>query len=638
MKKIQKNAVRFDNLKQDFLDDKKYSGTAEATLNGYRYDITRFLKFLSDEQLAVNEAGFKRYVIHLTDSGMTANSVNHYIRSVKVFLYWCMEQDEIAPFKIKMVKAQETIKDVYTQEELCALIQPPKREDSFVVWRSWAIINFILGTAAREATVCEMQMQDISFDDRTITFRHLPKAKKDGSMSYLVRVYNGRTQDDKVITRCKTVTPPAVMGKKKVEKWVQEQAVLFEQQVTNGMVLDSDMLLDDHIDRWFEEYANKHLKPKTLYDYKRMRSRITAGLGYLKVSKIKPAHLMAFYDNLEEKGIRQDSSFTATAALLKLLPHGARGALAKEAGVGQDTMRMVYAGKGVSKRTAEKVSAAVGLAVSKAFNEHPKKGGKLNSNSVLHYHAMLSSVFRKGVQWGLINENPCARAERPKASEIDVETLDEEDIARLLEALAGAPVHFSVITQLALLTGARRGEICGLRWSDIDFEKGTLSIKRTVQFIPAEGIVFTSPKTKRSRRCIRIGADCLELLKEYRQHQIQERLRIGSKWARKVTIENGKVVDNDMLFTRWNGEPLDPETVSTWFPRFLEEHGLPAVHFHSLRHTNASLLIAAHVPITTVSGRLGHAQTSTTLNFYASAIQSADAAAADALEGVIKIR
>lgn len=148
------------------------------------------------------------------------------------------------------------------------------------------------------------------------------------------------------------------------------------QQVTNGLVLDSDMLLDDLIDRWFEEYANKHLKPKTLYDYKRMRSRITAGLGYLKVSKIKPAHLMAFYDNLEEKGIRQDSSFTATTALLKLLPHGVRGALAKEAGVGQDTMRMVYAGKGVSKRTAEKVSAAVGLAVSKAFNEHPKKRWK----------------------------------------------------------------------------------------------------------------------------------------------------------------------------------------------------------------------------------------------------------------------
>lgn len=638
MKKIQKNAARFDNLKQDFLDDKKYSGTAEATLNGYRYDITRFLKFLSDEQLAVNEAGFKRYVIHLTDSGMTANSVNHYIRSVKVFLYWCMEQDEIAPFKIKMVKAQETIKDVYTQGELCALIQPPKREDSFVIWRSWAIINFILGTAAREATVCEMQMQDISFDDQTITFRHLLKAKKGGAMSYLVRVYNGRTQDDKVITRCKTVTPPAGMGKKKAEKWVQEQAVLFEQQVTNGLVLDSDMLLDDLIDRWFEEYANKQLKAKTLYDYRRMRGRISAGLGHLKVSKIKPAHVMAFYNNLEEKGVRRDSTYTATKALLKLLPRGTRGELAKQAGIGQDTMRMVYAGKNVSRKTAEKVSAAVGLAFSNAFVEHTKKDGKLNNNSVIRYQAMLSSIFKKGVQWGLINENPCSRAEHPKAEEIDVRVLTEEEIPKLLDALSDAPPQYSVITQLALLLGARRGEICALRWSDIDFEKGTLSIKRTVQSIPGIGLVFNAPKTRRGKRCLRIGADCVELLQEYRRYQKVERFRIGSAWVRKVTLENGKVVDNDMLFTKWNGEPMDPDIISSWFPKFLEAHDLPSIHFHSLRHSNASILIAAHVPITTVSGRLGHAQTSTTLDYYASAIQSADAAAADALEGVIRIR
>lgn len=78
------------------------------------------------------------------------------------------------------------------------------------------------------------------------------REKKDGTVSYTIRVYSGRTQSDKVITRCKTVTPPAGMGKKKAEKWVQEQAMLFEQQVTNGMALDSDMLLDDLIDRWFE--------------------------------------------------------------------------------------------------------------------------------------------------------------------------------------------------------------------------------------------------------------------------------------------------------------------------------------------------------------------------------------------------
>ena len=412
----------------------------------------------------------------------------------------------------------------------------------------------------------------------------IPKAKKDGSMSYLVRVYAGRTQDDKVITKCKTVTPPAGMGKKKAEKWVQEQAVLFEQQVTNGLVLDSDMLLDDLIDRWFEEYANKQLKAKTLYDYRRMRGRISAGLGHLKVSKIKPAHVMAFYNNLEEKGVRRDSTYTATKSLLKLLPHGTRGELAKQAEIGQDTMRMVYAGKNVSRKTAEKVSAVVGLTFSKAFVEHTQKDGKLNNNTVIRYQAMLSSIFKKGVQWGLINENPCSRAEHPKAEEIDVRVLTEEEIPKLLDALSDAPPQYSVITQLALLLGARRGEICALRWSDIDFEKGTLSIKRTVQSIPGICLVFNAPKTRRGKRCLRIGADCVELLQEYRRYQKVERFRIGSVWVRKVTLENGKVVDNDMLFTKWNGEPMDPDIISSWFPKFLEAHDLPSIHFHSLRH------------------------------------------------------
>ena len=356
------------------------------------------------------------------------------------------------------------------------------------------------------------------------------------------------------------------------------------QQVTNGLVLDSDMLLDDLIDRWFEEYANKQLKAKTLYDYRRMRGRISAGLGHLKVSKIKPAHVMAFYNNLEERGVRRDSTYTATKALLNLLPRGTRGELAKKAGIGQDTMRMVYAGKSVSRKTAEKVSAAVGLAFSKAFVEHTKKDGKLNNNSVIRYQAMLSSIFKKGVQWGLINENPCSRAEHPKAEEIDVRVLTEEEIPKLLDALLDAPPQYSVITQLALLLGARRGEICALRWSDIDFEKGTLSIKRTVQSIPGICLVFNAPKTRRGKRCLRIGADCVELLQEYRRYQKVERFRIGSVWVRKVTLENGKVVDNDMLFTKWNGEPMDPDIISSWFPKFLEAHDLPSIHFHSLRH------------------------------------------------------
>lgn len=96
----------------------------------------------------------------------------------------------------------------------------------------------------------------------------------------------------------------------------------------------------------------------------------------------------------------------------------------------------------------------VGLTFSKAFVEHTQKDGKLNNNTVIRYQAMLSSIFKKGVQWGLINENPCSRAEHPKAEEIDVRVLTEEEIPKLLDALSDAPPQYSVITQLALLLGA----------------------------------------------------------------------------------------------------------------------------------------------------------------------------------------
>lgn len=188
------------------------------------------------------------------------------------------------------------------------------------------------------------------------------------------------------------------------------------------------------------------------------------------------------------------------------------------------------------------------------------------------------------------------------------------------------------MVQLGLFTGTRRGEICGLRWSDIDFNASTISVNRTVEYIPHEGLIFTAPKTKASNRTFKVGANCMDMLREYQLYQKAERLRVGSMWARTVQVENGKTVQNDLLFTSWDGTPFDLERLTTWFPHFLRAHDLPAVHFHSLRHTYASLMIAAHVPITTVSGRLGHAQTSTTTDIYAGFIRTADAAASDAME------
>lgn len=462
------------------------------------------------------------------------------------------------------------------------------------------------------------------------------KTAKDGSVSYFVRAYKGRDKahGNKVLTECCTLVPPAGLTPKKAEKWVQEQANQFEQEVRNGLLLYADMTLDELTDKWFEQYIDKKCKPKTASEYRYLRPRISAALGHMKVSDIKPSHLMMFYDNLETVGARKDSTYTATAALLKLLPRGKRQAMTKAAGIGGRSMSCICAGQGVSRATAEKVADAAGMQFSKAFTEVYREGGKLTGNTALHYHRMLSSIFTKAVQWGIVQDNPVKRAEPPKSNEVSVNYLEEDDVKRLLVALQDAPPQFSAIVQLGLFTGMRRGEICGLRWSDIDFERSTITVNRTSEWLPHMGIVFTEPKTKASNRTFKVGKHCFDMLKEYRLYQNGIRRKAGTAWAQTVQIENEKTVQNDLLFTRWDGTPLDLNRVTTWFPKFMQEHDLPAVTVHSLRHTYASLLIAAHVPIVTVAGRLGHAQTSTTTDIYAGFIKSADAAASDTMDAV----
>ena len=248
-------------------------------------------------------------------------------------------------------------------------------------------------------------------------------------------------------------------------KGLQRQADAFEQEVHSGISLDASMKVDDLIERWFTEYAEKKLKPKTVYDYRRLVPRISAGLGQLKVCQVKPSHLMAFYSNLEEQGVREDSTYTAVPALLDQLPKGKRGQIAAAAGVSERTMATLYRGGNVSRSTAEKVASAAGLPLSKAFIEHSKAGGRLNGNTVQHYHRMLSSVFTKAVQWGLVVENPCKRAEAPKAQEVDVQALEEKTLCACWKPCRTRP-HSTALSHSLLCSqvpaGARYAPCGGL--------------------------------------------------------------------------------------------------------------------------------------------------------------------------------
>ncbi|MDY3971801.1 MAG: site-specific integrase [Clostridia bacterium] len=139
-----------------------------------------------------------------------------------------------------------------------------------------------------------------------------------------------------------------------------------------------------------------------------------------------------------------------------------------------------------------------------------------------------------------------------------------------------------------------------------------------------KGIYEDTTKTKQSKQAIYIPKEMVLLLKEWKIEQCKQKLSIGDQWK-----ESGKV------FTSNDGSVMRPDTFSTWFKQFIRQNNLPDIHLHTLRHTSATLLIASGVNIATVSGRLGHASKTTTLNIYSHAIKSADVMAAEQLQNIL---
>ena len=250
-------------------------------------------------------------------------------------------------------------------------------------------------------------------------------------------------------------------------------------------------------------------------------------------------------------------------------------------------------------------------------------GGGLSPKTIKHYHTFISSVMERAVKWGIVSENPCRRVDAPKADRKQVAYMDDEQARAFLVALADEPLDYQAIFTTLLLTGMRRGELLGLEWPDVDFDKGVIHIRRTSQYGGKEKGVFTdTTKTEQSMRSISVPAELLDLLRQYRAWQNERRLLLGDAWDDEWT-------KHPRLFTSSIGAPMHPDLPYNMLHKMLKRHGMPPVSLHSLRHTNATVMIGKGADVRTVSGRLGHSQTSTTLNIYAEFLQSSDRAASE---------
>ena len=439
--------------------------------------------------------------------------------------------------------------------------------------------------------------------------------------SYRITVSCGYDLNGKQLRRTTTWVPPDGMTAKQIQKEANRQAVLFEEKCRTGQVLDGNIKFADFAEKWFTDYGTKQLKPKTLATYRALLPRINAALGHIKLDKLRPNHLTAFYANLEEQGVRLDTTYKSKGDFKSLLPT-TQTAFAKIAGVSIGTVEAIVSGRNVNLISAEKVSATLNLPLDKIFS--PVDRGKLSGKTLLHYHRLLSSMLETAVQWQLIPSNPCKRVKAPRAERKEARYLDEKQAAHLIALLDSEPIQYRTMILLLINTGLRRGELCALQWRDIDFANAVLQVRRNTVYLAGQGLLDDTPKTVSSQRAIKLPANCIPMLKEYRAWQSKERLKVGDQWQ-----------ESDRVFTRWNGAPFRPDTLTNWFSNFVKRNDLPPVTIHSLRHTNATLLVSSGTNLRTVSARLGHSQASTTANIYAHAIQSADASAADTINDIL---
>jgi integrase len=176
---------------------------------------------------------------------------------------------------------------------------------------------------------------------------------------------------------------------------------------------------------------------------------------------------------------------------------------------------------------------------------------------------------------------------------------------------------------LALTTGMRRGELAGLRWVDVDLDKGKLTVAQTLIEIEYR-IEFSEPKTDRSRRTIRLDQATVAALRAHRKRQIEEKLILGPAWK-----------DSGLVFTREDGSPIHPQAISNSFERAVKLLRLPRLTFHGLRHTYATLALESGMRPWDLSDRLGHSSVAFTLQVYRHAVQSTQDSAAEAAAAFI---
>lgn len=262
-----------------------------------------------------------------------------------------------------------------------------------------------------------------------------------------------------------------------------------------------------------------------------------------------------------------------------------------------------------------------------------RKGGDggLSNRTIGHAHRVLSKALREAARHDLVVKNVAAEEGAPKVDDDEMIILNEDQLTELPGKLEEQPIRPRAMT--AIFTGLRRGELLALRWTSgpkgewsmVDLDRKVIKVREALEETKKHGIRFKSPKTKGSRRDITLPDIVVDVLREHRKAQLEQRMALGL----------GKLEDSALVFPTLEGGPMSPDAFSAEWRDVADRIGLVGVPLHSLRHTHASQLIDAGVDVVTISKRLGHSSPAITLKIYAHLFRKDDGKAADAINAAL---
>jgi integrase len=248
----------------------------------------------------------------------------------------------------------------------------------------------------------------------------------------------------------------------------------------------------------------------------------------------------------------------------------------------------------------------------------------LSATTAASARVTLRKALADAMRHDLVHRNVAALARPPRRERPDLRYLSPAELRTLLAACEGDPL--GPLVTVAATTGRRQGEILGLSWEDVDLEGGRLTVRRALARTWNGGYALAAPKTSRSRRTVNLARVATEALRRQRAWQDDAASAAGPAWSN----------PDGLVFTDAAGRPLRGTNVTHGFHRLLNAAGLPSIAFHGLRHSAATALLAAGVPLRVVADQLGHTTISITADLYAAVVPELRRDAADAMDRVLE--